>query len=135
MHVELDFRSGTPLYVQLVEQIKCLIATGALQPGDRLPPVRRLADDLRVNFNTIARAYRILDDEAVISTQHGRGTFILDPAFPVEASTSQGISLRRQDTLQALAREYVREASLLGCTLEQASEALANLLDEHQEQA
>jgi len=74
----IDFRSGIPAYVQIVEQVQALIARGDLVPGDQLPTVRQLASELRVNFNTIARAYRLLDEAGLISTQQGRGTYILD---------------------------------------------------------
>ena len=86
MFVELDFRSHVPIYVQIVERIKHLVATEALKPGDQLPTVRQLAADLRVNFNTIARAYRILDEAGVISTQQGRGTYVLEPLPPERAT-------------------------------------------------
>ena len=76
MQIKLDFRSGIPIYVQIIDQIKHLVATGVLRPDDQLPTVRQLASDLRVNFNTIARAYRMLDEDGVISTQQGRGTYI-----------------------------------------------------------
>lgn len=74
----LDFRSGVPLYVQLVEQVLQYLSTGGLRPGDQLPTVRQMAAELRVNFNTVARAYRMLDEAGLISTQQGRGTFIVD---------------------------------------------------------
>jgi GntR family transcriptional regulator len=74
----LDFRSGIPVYVQIVEQVQVHLAQGHLVPGDQLPTVRQLASELRVNFNTIARAYRMLDEAGLISTQQGRGTYILD---------------------------------------------------------
>ncbi len=86
MFQELDFRSHVPIYTQLVERIKHMIASGALEPGDQLPTVRQMAAELRVNFNTIARAYRILDEEGVISTQQGRGTYVLEPLPPERAS-------------------------------------------------
>lgn len=78
----LDFRSGIPSYVQIIEQIQGLLARGALKTGDQLPTVRQLASELRVNFNTIARAYRMLDEAGLISTQRGRGTYILDVTEP-----------------------------------------------------
>jgi GntR family transcriptional regulator len=76
MNLELDFRSGIPIYLQVVDRIKEMIANGRLKPGDQLPTVRALALELRVNFNTVARAYRILDENGIISTQQGRGTYI-----------------------------------------------------------
>lgn len=74
----LDFRSGVPIYVQIVDQTQQFVNSGILKPGDQLPTVRQLASELRVNFNTVARAYRMLDEAGLISTQQGRGTYILD---------------------------------------------------------
>lgn len=76
--LSLDFRSGVPVYVQIVEQVGAHLASGNLKPGDQLPTVRQMAAELRVNFNTVARAYRMLDEAGLISTQQGRGTYILD---------------------------------------------------------
>ena len=59
--LHIDFRSGLPIYTQIVNQVQAQVASGNLQPGDQLPTVRALAEELRVNFNTVARAYRILD--------------------------------------------------------------------------
>jgi GntR family transcriptional regulator len=78
MNITLDFRSEIPLYIQIVEQVRQQIANGGLQPGEQLPTVRALAAELRINFNTVARAYRLLDEAAIISTQQGRGTYILE---------------------------------------------------------
>jgi GntR family transcriptional regulator len=116
MQIELDFRSGIPIYVQIVEQIKHQVDTGGLKPGDQLPTVRQLATDVRVNFNTIARAYRLLDEAGFISTQHGRGTYILGP---VENGDPDQL---RHAALEALTRRFLREAAILGCTLEEARE-------------
>lgn len=74
----LDFRSGVPVYVQLVEQVLQHLSNGSLKPGEQLPTVRQMAAELRVNFNTIARAYRMLDEAGLISTQQGRGTYFVD---------------------------------------------------------
>jgi GntR family transcriptional regulator len=104
MDIQINFRDHVPIYIQLMEQIKHMIATGELQPGDQLPTVRQLAADLRVNFNTVARAYRLLDEESIISTQHGRGTFILEP--PSEEKSRE---LRRK-SLARLTHVYLNEA-------------------------
>ena len=66
MNLEIDFRSGIPIYLQVVERIKERIAGGTLALGSQLPTVRSLALELRVNFNTIARAYRIMDESGII---------------------------------------------------------------------
>jgi GntR family transcriptional regulator len=62
LSLHLDFRSGLPIYAQIVNQIQSLLANGLLKPGDQLPTVRALAHELHVNFNTVARAYRLLDE-------------------------------------------------------------------------
>ena len=108
--IQLDFRSGLPIYIQIMEQIKQQVVNGELQPGDQLPTVRALALDLRVNFNTVARAYRLLDDADVISTQQGRGTYILE--IPPPEVTEK----LRQQSLEALAHRYLREALRLRST-------------------
>ena len=68
LSIRLDFRSQVPIYTQIVEQIRLRVASGQLRPGDQLPTVRQLATELRVNFNTVARAYRQLDEAGLIST-------------------------------------------------------------------
>ncbi len=128
MQVELDLRSKIPIYVQIIDQVKHLIATGTLRPGDQLPTIRQLATDLRVNFNTVARAYRSLDEEGLISTQHGRGTYLLPP--PSDEEKEQ---LRKQD-LAWLTRHYLNEASRLAYTPEEVAAALETYLD-HWKQA
>ena len=108
MNLEIDFRSGIPIYLQVVERIKERIASGRLKPGDQLPTVRSMALELRVNFNTIARAYRILDEVGIISTQQGRGTYILEMPPPEVAENL------RQQSLEALTQRYISEVVRLG---------------------
>ena len=118
LKIQLDFRSDVPATNQIVEQMQHLIATGDLNPGDQLPTVRALALELRVNFNTVARAYRTLDEAGIISTQQGRGTYILELP-PPEVSER----LRAQ-SLEALARRYVDEAKRLNFNQVQIESAL-----------
>ncbi len=120
MFTDLDFRSHIPIYVQLVERVKHLVASGTLQPGDQLPTVRQLAAELRVNFNTVARAYRLLDEAGVISTQQGRGTYVLEVPPPEDA-----IRLRRK-ALDGLSRSFLQETYRMGF---EADEVRANLDD------
>ena len=108
MNLVIDFRSSLPIYLQVVERIKEHIASGLLRPGDQLPTVRAQALELRVNFNTIARSYRILDEMGIISTQQGRGTYILSVPPP---EISEEI---RQKALQALTERYLIDAKQLG---------------------
>jgi GntR family transcriptional regulator len=108
LNIQVDLRSDIPIYLQIVEQIRHLVASGQLNPGDQLPTVRQLAAELRINFNTVARSYRILDEAGLISTQHGRGTYIWDQPSP---ETSQRL---RTESLQALTRRYLNQSSRLG---------------------
>lgn len=108
LNFELDFHSGLPIYTQIVNQISGRVANGILEPGDQLPTVRALALELRVNFNTVARAYRILDEARIISTQQGRGTFIVDRPPPKVTERL------RRESLEGLTRRYVTEAMWLG---------------------
>ncbi len=109
MNFQVDFRSGTPIYIQIVEQIKQMLLQGLLKQDDQLPTVRQMAAELRVNFNTIARAYRILDEAGLISTQQGRGTYIL--AEP----DKKAVDFIREQTLEELTRTYIQEAFKVGC--------------------
>ena len=104
LSLQIDFRSGLPIYTQIVTQVQAQVASGLLQPGDQLPTVRALAEELRVNFNTVARAYRILDEERIISTQQGRGTYITEIPPP---KVSEKL---RKEALEALAQKYISEA-------------------------
>jgi GntR family transcriptional regulator len=123
MQIEIDLTSKVPIYVQIIDLIKHKIATGELTPDDQLPTVRQLATDLRVNFNTIARAYRMLDEEGLISTQHGRGTYIL--ALP---SVKNGELLKRQD-LEWLTRHYLNEAAQLGYSADDVTKVLTEYIN------
>jgi GntR family transcriptional regulator len=124
MVVELDFRSHIPIYVQIVERIRHLVATGALQPGEQLPTVRQMAADLRVNFNTIARAYRLLDEAGVISTQQGRGTYVLEPPPPEQAKHL------RQQALEALTRSFLADADRLSFEPDEITQIVERMVDQ-----
>jgi GntR family transcriptional regulator len=120
--LQIDFRSGLPIYTQIVNQVQAQVAGGILQPGDQLPTVRALAEDLRVNFNTVARAYRILDEARIISTQQGRGTYITE--IPPPKVTEQ---LRRK-SLEALTQRYIDEAKRLDFSEKEINEIVKEQL-------
>jgi len=105
--LQIDFRSGLPIYTQIVNQVQTQVVGGLLKPGDQLPTVRALAEELRVNFNTVARAYRILDEARIISTQQGRGTYITEIPPP---KVTQRL---RKEALQELTQRYISEAMRL----------------------
>jgi GntR family transcriptional regulator len=118
MKIVINLRSDVPIYIQIVEQMRQQVANGELKSGDQLPTVRALAADLRVNFNTVARAYRMLDEAHIISTQQGRGTYILDESPPEATENLRVLSL------EALIRRFIEEASQLGFTTNQIIEQL-----------
>lgn len=122
LSLQIDFRSGLPIYTQIVNQVQAQVAGGKLKPGDQLPTVRALAEELRVNFNTVARAYRILDEARIISTQQGRGTYITEIPPPKVAA-----KLRRQ-SLQELTQRFIDEAVRLDFTTDEISEMVEQQL-------
>ena len=81
--LQVHFASGKPVYLQVVDQVKAAIASGALRPGEALPSIRPLAEDLRVNRNTIAKAYAELEGQGVIETLAGKGCFVRAGASPL----------------------------------------------------
>jgi GntR family transcriptional regulator len=120
--LNLDFHSGLPIYTQIVNQIQSQLVNGILKPGDQLPTVRALASELRVNFNTVARAYRILDEERIISTQQGRGTYIIEIP-PPEISEKL-----RQESLAELTQRFINEAFRLGFSEREVSQMVKDRL-------
>jgi len=76
MLLQINFKSGMPIYLQIVDQVKAAAASGALRPGEALPSIRPLSEELRVNRNTVAKAYSELESLGVIETQPGRGCFL-----------------------------------------------------------
>ena len=79
---QLNFKSGKPVYLQLVDQVKSAAASGAVQPGEPLPSIRPLAEELRVNRNTVAKAYAELESQRVIETIAGKGCFVRASSSP-----------------------------------------------------
>ena len=104
----VDTRSGVPIYLQIIEQVKRSVALGVLAPGEQLPTVKQLALDLTVNPNTVARAYRDLERDEVIETAPGRGSFIR-----ANGTADAARSAASDVTAQALDRA-VREAKSIG---------------------
>lgn len=127
MEVEVDFQSGIPLYEQIIQQLLRQMESGELSPGDQLPTTRQLAVKLGINFNTVARAYRQLDKEGLISTQPGRGTFILEP-------TRSGSRRKQKDSrIEELTRYYIRKAANLGFEPEEIQDCFQKLVAKEQD--
>lgn len=109
MLIRLDPRRRESIYIQIVSQIKNLVAAGRLKIGERLPTVRQLAAELHLNPNTIARAYNQLIREGVIAAQQGRGTFV----YRLPPSSENRKS--RRERVIAEVEELLRDAERLGC--------------------
>jgi len=121
INFSLDFRSGVPSYVQIVEQVQAYLSNGELKPGDQLPTVRQLASELRVNFNTIARAYRMLDEAGLISTQQGRGTYLLDQP------SEEAVNKLKRESLELQVKRFLRTLSKQGFTEEESRQTMEKL--------
>lgn len=112
---ELKRDRGNPVYLQIQNQLERRIASGALSPGDALPSVRALAKQLRVNPNTVVRAYRELEFRGLVVTRHGEGTFVAEDA---ETQSQPG------DLIAERAEQLVDEAKQLGLTKDQTVAAV-----------
>jgi GntR family transcriptional regulator len=97
MIFQLTFKSGQPVYLQLVEQVKLAVASGTLRPGDPLPAIRPLAEELRINRNTVAKAYAELEHQGVIENLHGKGCFVRAAQSPLRKDVRRRLLADRMD--------------------------------------
>ena len=103
MEITIVTSSPEPVYEQITRQVQEGVAEGRLKPGDPLPTVRQLADDLQINRNTVARAYKVLEDRGVILTAGRRGTFVRDDAaHEVNRSNSRQAERAMRETVSTL---------------------------------
>ena len=100
---QIDFKSGKPVYLQLVDQIRYAAASGSLRPGDPLPSIRPLAEELRVNRNTIAKAYTELESQGVIETRPGKGCFLKENHSPFTQQVKNKLLLTEIDEAVVMA--------------------------------
>jgi GntR family transcriptional regulator len=115
----IDAKHPTPLYHQLERSIKFAIATGKLRIGDQLPTVRQLAVELKINANTVAKVYAVLERSGVLETRRGVGTFVQER--PAEASFSRR---DRERQLSKLADHFIAETHTRGFSLDEVIEHL-----------
>lgn len=99
MQIHIQAQGGVPIYLQVMQQIKYLVASGRLQPGDELPSIRTLAEQLIVNPNTIARAYRELETAGVVEKRRTAGTFVAEPGSPLARKERLKLLKQRVDQL------------------------------------
>src|SRR5678815_1062799 len=104
MQIGISASDGVPIYQQIVNQVRYLIAAGRLQPGEELPPIRVLAEQLTVNPNTVARAYLELERAGIVTKRHGSGTYISEAGSPLARRERLKILTQRADALIAEAR-------------------------------
>ncbi len=120
MIFQINFKSGLPVYLQLVEQIKAAAASGALQPDEPLPGIRPLAEELRVNRNTIAKAYAELESQDVIESIPGKGCFV----------KRKGASPLKKDARRKLLIQEIDQAIVQAHHLQVSPEEFVTLVHE-----
>src|ERR1700744_6243348 len=103
MIFQVDFQAGKPVYLQLADQIRYAAASGKLQPGDPLPSLRPLAEELRINRNTIAKAYAELEAQGLIETVHGKGYFLRNNHAALTQQTRQRMLMTEIDEAVVMA--------------------------------
>lgn len=115
MHIRLNHNSGEPIYRQVIEQIKYLVASGKVEPGTKLPSIRGLADQLKVNPRTVVKAYDELKHGQVVVMRQGQGVFVAEP----EMVCPEAI---RRDKLADMSRRLLAEAMRLGASTSEVLE-------------
>ena len=121
MQIHISTQDGVPVYLQIVNQVKYLVAAGRLAPGEEVPSVRALAEQLVINPNTVARAYLELERAGVVVKRHGSGTYVSEEGSPLARKERMRILTQRADALLA-------EAQHMDVALD---EVLALLKDRH----
>ena len=99
MIIQINAQDGTPIYQQIVDQVKYLVAAGRMQAGDEMPPIRVLADDLTINPNTVARAYLELERAGVVYKRQGSGTYIAEVHSVLSRREKVKVLTKRADSL------------------------------------
>lgn len=116
--ISLNYTSGVPIYVQLKDAIKHAVKAGVYPQGAQLPTVRQLAVQLKINANTVSRAYAELEREGVLSTQQGRGTFITLP---------NAVDYEKLGRMEQLAEQLLTEAAGMGFTIDDVLAVIENI--------
>ncbi|HTQ84923.1 MAG TPA: GntR family transcriptional regulator [Candidatus Solibacter sp.] len=137
MLIQVNFKSGKPVYLQMVDQIKAAAASGALQPGEALPSIRPLAEELRLNRNTVAKAYAELESQGVIETLPGKGCFLKENHSPLRKEIRKKLLIEEIDQaivmahhLQVAAPEFLKLIEQRMGALEDKRRANENLKEE-----
>ena len=113
-----------PIYLQIVNQVKYLVASGRLEPGEELPPIRTLAEQLLINPNTVARAYRELELAGLVTKRRTAGTYVSDTTSPLARRERLKIITQRVDALLAEARQMNIDTGTLIELIQERDEAM-----------
>ena len=105
MQIHISSNDGVPIYLQIVNQVKYAVASGRLEAGEELPPIRTLAEQLLINPNTVARAYRELETAGIVEKRKTTGTYVSDAGSPLARRERLKILSERADALLAEARQ------------------------------
>ena len=124
MRIQIDTNLSTPLFNQLMDQIKKAVMDGLLKAGDPLPSIRQLANDLELNHNTVAKAYRLLERDSVIQTKGYRGTSI-------HADAIQNSTVNMNDSITTKLNETIKSLRELGATDSEIRIAFNNVMKNH----
>lgn len=124
MQIHISQRDGVPIYLQIVNQVKYLIASGRLAAGEELPPIRGLAEKLVINPNTVARAYRELELAGIVEKRRTAGTYVSDAASPLARRERLKIIGERIDALLAEARQMDVDISTLIRLIEERDQTM-----------
>ena len=130
MRIHISPDSGVPIYLQIVNQMKYLVASGRLAPGDEVPPIRVLAQQVLINPNTVARAYRELEVAGLLTKRQGAGTYVSDGGSPLARKERLRIVRERVDGLVAEAQQLDIGVEEVVKLIRRSHEALG---DEHGE--
>lgn len=123
--VHIDASDAVPIWRQIEDEIRRMVALGKFSSGDAVPSVRDLAKELRVNPATVAKAYQHLSEAGLLEVRRGEGTFVADPPAPIRKQ-------ERRQALEAAARRYVGIAATLGATPQEALSEISSAFEELQ---
>lgn len=127
MQLHLSPSDGVPIYLQIVNQVKYLVASGRLKPDEELPPIRTLAEQLLINPNTVARAYRELEQAGVVTKRRTTGTYVSAAGSPLAKRQRIKILTQRVDALLAEARQMNIDTEALVELIHERDDALSNV--------
>jgi GntR family transcriptional regulator len=130
MQLHLSSTDGVPIYLQIVNQVKYLVASGRLAPGEELPPIRVLATELVVNPNTVARAYRELELAGIVEKRRTAGTYVSAAGSPLARRERLKILTERIDALLAEARQMNIDTDAVVDLIRQRDELMQSLAQE-----